>query len=56
MEKWLDAHDAYWWVVNHPKLLFQGFADPWIEITPHKVCPQTRSVQDNIELNTKIEF
>lgn len=56
MSKWLDAHDCYWWIYSHPKLIFDGFANPWIDITPHKVCPQTRSIQENSEANTHIEF
>lgn len=32
-----NAHEAYWFVMNHPKLIYQGCIDPWIEITPHLV-------------------
>jgi hypothetical protein len=56
MTKWKNACEAYWWVDNHPKLIYGGYANPWIEITPHMVNPESNSIEDDESLNTKLRF
>jgi hypothetical protein len=56
VEKWLGAHDAYWWVWSHPKLQFEGCVGAWIDIAPYKVDPETRFVEKDSTRNTHIEF
>jgi hypothetical protein len=53
--KFKNAHDAYWWVYTHPEMNLNG-SPPWIEITPHMVCPETMTVEDDESRNTLLEF
>jgi len=50
-----EAHDAWWWVYNHPKLKLDGMA-PHIDLSPHMVDPNTRRVEDDHSRNTHVEW
>lgn len=55
-QRWINACDAYWWVYNHPKMLWKECSPPNIDITPHMVCPETNQIEDDPTLNTKMQF
>lgn len=55
-QRWINACDAYWWVYNHPKMLWKECSPPNIDITPHMVCPETNRIEDDPTLNTKMQF
>jgi len=50
-----NAAEAYWFVMNHPKLLYKECIDPWFEITPHMVN-EKGFVSENEEENTILEW
>lgn len=58
--KWNNACEAYWWVYDHPKLIYKGYAHPTIEITPHMVDPTLNGgrgqISDIPEDNTTLQF
>ena len=56
VDKNKEAHDAYWWVMWHPKLQYERYTPPMIEIEPHMVNPKTNSVDDDPQKNTKLEY
>ena len=45
MDRWVNACDAYWWIYNHPKLQYKGCCAPSIEVAPHMVNPESKSVE-----------
>lgn len=53
--RWNNACEAYWWVYEHPKMLYQGSANPWIEITPH-VVDDTKTINDDQSKNVNLEW
>ena len=60
MSRWKNACEAYWWVYNHPVLIFKSF-NPWIEIEPYMVNPDLiedgcATVDNDPTKNTKMEF
>lgn len=66
---YLDAHPAFWgfkrWSAGHEDypdnhVSFLEHESAWlramIEISPHKVCPETGKIEDDPARNTKIEW
>ncbi len=51
-----EAHDAWWWVANHPKLEYDNCMEPHIDLSPHLVDPVTRCVEDDHSRNTHVEW
>ena len=56
ISNWKNSFEAYWWVMDHPKLTACGCFTPWIDMTPHMVNPLTNAVDDDPSLNTKQEW
>lgn len=51
----MNTCDKYFWVVNHPALTKCGRqAD--IELTPQMVNPETEEIDENGELNTRLDW
>lgn len=57
---WANACDAYWWIYDHPKLVYKGYVHPTIEITPHMVNPclgeEGEVDLENPENNIRLRF
>lgn len=51
-----NAHDAYWWIMRHKNFRGIEYVSPWIDISPHKVNPETKTVEDDTSLNTEVEW
>ena len=52
---WDNAAEAYYFVMNHPKLLLHKCIEPWVEITPHMV-DSSGVVSENPSQNTVLEW
>lgn len=54
----INAHEAYEFVMNHPKLVYDKCFEPWIDLTPHMVNSEGQVSdlpKDNIYLEWWIE-
>lgn len=55
-KKFRNVCEAYSWIMDHPKLVFEKVVEPWIDLTPHMVNPETREVDEDSSLNTHLEW
>jgi hypothetical protein len=62
---YIDNHPMFWefhphkgFPVNHVSVLLHNgaWSRGWPEITPHMVCPATNIIEDDDELNTRLEW
>lgn len=51
----MDHVEKFYWIINHPAFCKEG-NQATIELCPAKVNPDTCSIDENSELNTKYEW
>jgi hypothetical protein len=56
MKIFKNAFDAYYWVSDHPKLMFARGIEPWMELTPHMVNPINGEIDDDATKNTELHW